>query len=88
MFGNYQTVLGNGFAALASWGVVMPPGLGITDDIGVFVGQEVGAAAHCCPQGGRKWRWGMCGCACGVWGVGEVFHLCHIHDLKVEVFLC
>ncbi len=45
---NYQTVLGNGFAALASWGVVMPPGLGLSDDVGVFVGQDV-RTCTCCP---------------------------------------
>jgi hypothetical protein len=39
--GNYQTVLSNGFGALASWGFVLAPGLSITDDIGVFLAQDV-----------------------------------------------
>ncbi len=43
--GNYQTIVGNGFSTLASWGVVMPPGSGTDDDIGVYLAQEVGGAA-------------------------------------------
>ena len=42
--GNYQTIVGNGFSTLASWGVVMPPGSGTDDDIGVYLAQEVGGA--------------------------------------------
>ncbi len=46
VYGNYQTVFANGFGALASWGIVMPPGLGLTDDIGVFLAQDVSAVSH------------------------------------------
>jgi hypothetical protein len=65
VFGNYQTILGNGFAALASWGVVMPPGIGISDDIGVFVAQDVRVGV---------WWW-RGGCVVGMLIAGEKPHI-------------
>ncbi len=38
---NYQTVIANGFGTLASWGVVMAPGTGSSDDVGMFLAQTV-----------------------------------------------
>jgi hypothetical protein len=60
--GNYQTVLGNGYSTLASWGIVMPPGTGTDDDIGLYLAQEVGS--HLCVLGLRLFTQG-CVCLCG-----------------------